>query len=132
MLERFRLAPLLALLLMTACAAAPPAGDYEGALFVDVRTPEEYAAGHVDGALLIPVDELEDRLAELAAHRDERVVLYCRTGRRSGIALDILQRYGFTAAENAGAFTRLASLGLPTATGLPGRAVDPESGAARQ
>jgi rhodanese-related sulfurtransferase len=93
------------------------ADDYRGALFVDVRTPEEFAAGHVEGALLIPVDELEARIGELDEYRDQRVVLYCRTGRRSGIALDILNRQGFTAAENAGAFTRLRDLGLPTRTG---------------
>jgi phage shock protein E len=124
----FGLLPLL-LVLTAGCAGSAGAADYEDALFVDVRTPDEYAAGHVAGARLIPVDEFEARLAELAPYRDQRVVLYCRTGRRSGIALDILQRHGFTAAENAGAFTRLAELGLPTETGLPtatGAGADPQ------
>lgn len=49
------------------------AGDV---VLVDVRPPEEYAAGHIDGALSIPIDELEGRLAELPAGRD--VVAYCR------------------------------------------------------
>jgi len=100
-------------------AAAAPAGDYDNAVFLDVRTPDEFAEGHVEGALLIPVDELEARIGELDDLRDERIVLYCRTGRRSGIAMDLLQQHGFTQLENAGAFTRLRGIGLPTASGMP-------------
>ena len=55
------------------------------ALFVlDVRTPEEYAAGHVPGAVNIPHDQLASRLAEVP--KDTEVVLYCRSGRRAEIA----------------------------------------------
>lgn len=100
-------------------AAAADAAHYENAVFLDVRTPAEFGDGHVDGALLIPVDELEARIGELDALRDERIVLYCRTGRRSGIAMDLLRQHGFTQLENAGAFTRLQGLGLRTSTGAP-------------
>jgi len=65
-------------------------------LILDVRTPEEYAEGHIPGAINIPHDQLGSRHAEIAAHKDKDVVLYCRSGRRVGIAADILQAAGFS------------------------------------
>jgi rhodanese-related sulfurtransferase len=66
----------------------------DAALFVlDVRTPEEFAAGHVPGAVNVPHDQLANRLAEVP--RDKDVVVYCRSGRRSQIAADILATNGF-------------------------------------
>ena len=63
-------------------------------LYVDVRTPEEYAAGHVKGALLIPYDEMDERWEELSPYSDRQIALYCRSGRRSGIAEDVLREKG--------------------------------------
>lgn len=66
------------------------------ALFVlDVRTPEEYAAGHLPGAVNIPHDQLAARLGELSAARERDIVVYCRTGRRSAEALGVLDEAGF-------------------------------------
>jgi phage shock protein E len=66
------------------------------ALFVlDVRTPEEYAAGHLPGATNIPHDQLAARLGELSGARERDVVVYCRTGRRSAEALETLDKAGF-------------------------------------
>jgi phage shock protein E len=66
----------------------------DSALFVlDVRTPEEFAAGHVPGAVNVPHDQLPNRLADVP--RDKDVVVYCRSGRRSQIAADILTTNGF-------------------------------------
>ena len=62
---------------------------------VDVRTPEEFASGHVPGAINIPFDELPRRAAEIGPPATP-VVLYCRSGRRSGIAVDALQKAGFS------------------------------------
>jgi rhodanese-related sulfurtransferase len=62
---------------------------------LDVRTPEEFAAGHVPGARNIPVQELATRLAELDAARSDDIVVYCRTGRRAATALQTLQAKGF-------------------------------------
>src|SRR5512136_1446190 len=56
-----------------------------GARVVDVRTPEEYASGHVPGAINIPYDQLPRRAAEIGPPTT-KVVLYCRSGRRSGVA----------------------------------------------
>jgi phage shock protein E len=65
-------------------------------LIVDVRTPAEYAAGHVPGAVNIPYDQMDARADEIIAHKDKDVVLYCRSGRRSGIAANTLAAKGFT------------------------------------
>ena len=62
---------------------------------LDVRTPEEFAAGHVPGAINIPHTELAARIAELGDARDRDVVVYCRTGRRSELALGVLEQSGF-------------------------------------
>jgi phage shock protein E len=66
-----------------------------GAKVVDVRTPGEFASGHVPGAVNIPYDELPRRAAEIGPP-STKVVLYCRTGRRSGMAADALQKAGFS------------------------------------
>jgi phage shock protein E len=64
-------------------------------LFVlDVRTPQEYAEGHVPGAVNVPQDQLASRLAEVP--KDKDVVLYCKSGRRAAIAADVLAANGYT------------------------------------
>ena len=64
-------------------------------IILDVRTPEEFAQGHVPGAKNIPHDQLLNRIAELAAAKDKEIVLYCRSGRRSAMAADTLKANGF-------------------------------------
>jgi len=69
------------------------------ALFVlDVRTPDEYAAGYVPGAVNIPYDQLASRLAEVP--KDREVVVYCRSGRRAEIAGQVLAGQGYTKLEH--------------------------------
>lgn len=64
-------------------------------LFVlDARTPEEFAQGHVPGAINIPHDQVAMHLAEIP--KDKDVVLYCRTGHRAGLAADVLKANGYT------------------------------------
>ena len=65
-------------------------------LVLDVRTPAEYAAGHVPGAVNIPHAELGARIAELDGERERDIVVYCRTGVRAGQALEVLDKAGFT------------------------------------
>jgi rhodanese-related sulfurtransferase len=64
-------------------------------VLIDVRTPEEFAAGHIPGAVNIPYDVLPTRLHELEGHQGDEVVVYCRTGRRAGIAEQALTEAGF-------------------------------------
>ena len=64
-------------------------------LFVlDVRTPQEYAAGHVPGAVNVPYDQVASHLAEIP--KDKDVVIYCRSGRRTGLAAAVLEANGYT------------------------------------
>jgi molybdopterin/thiamine biosynthesis adenylyltransferase/rhodanese-related sulfurtransferase len=65
-----------------------------GVRLIDVREPYEWEAGHIEGAELIPMRELPSRLAELK--HDEEIILYCRTGARSGRALQFMRGAGFT------------------------------------
>jgi phage shock protein E len=64
-------------------------------VIVDVRTPAEFAQGHVPGAINIPVDQVANRLSELATAKDKDVVLYCRSGKRAGQAAEVLKSNGF-------------------------------------
>jgi len=66
-----------------------------GVVVVDVRTPSEFATGHVPGAKNIPYDEMEKRFSEVGPP-SAPVLLYCRSGRRSGIAAQVLKEKGFS------------------------------------
>ena len=61
---------------------------------IDVRTPGEYRAGHIPGAINIPLQEFEQRVAELSAYRDREVVLYCETGGRASYGARWLESLG--------------------------------------
>jgi rhodanese-related sulfurtransferase len=61
---------------------------------LDVRSPEEFKEGHVPGAVNVPYDQIATRLSEVP--KDKDVVLYCRSGRRAGIAAEVLQANGYT------------------------------------
>lgn len=108
----------LVLILIAGCAASggdPPAKVVDapaarklvadGVKVVDVRTPAEFAAGHLPGAVNIPYDELERRHAEVGPPAAP-VLLYCRSGRRSGIAAETLKRKGFTELYDLQAYDR--------------------------
>ena len=75
-----------------------------GEVFIlDVRTPEEYAAGHINGSTLlavqdIPAQELDNRLKEIP--KDRKILVYCRTGHRSTQASKILVENGFAEVYN--------------------------------
>ena len=77
----------------------------KGALLIDVRTPEEFAGGHVDGAVNIPVGDLGERLGELKGKEDTDIVVYCRSGARSATAKSLLESKGFKKVHNMGPVT---------------------------
>ncbi len=68
---------------------------HQGAVLLDVRTRAEFHAGHLPGAVNIPVDELHGRAHELRA-RSAAVVVYCRSGGRSATAASVLRGHGYT------------------------------------
>ncbi|MGI6091723.1 MAG: rhodanese-like domain-containing protein [Veillonellaceae bacterium] len=63
------------------------------ALIIDIRTPEEYQAGHIPGVPLIPLDQLEKRAGEVP--KDQKVLLICRSGNRSSQGTKLLRSKGF-------------------------------------
>ncbi len=65
-------------------------------LVLDVRRPDEHAAGHISGAVNIPHTEIDAWLGELAAHRDKHVIVCCWAGGRAGVAKEVLRNAGFT------------------------------------
>lgn len=80
-------------------------------VWIDVRTPEEYAAGHVAGAANMPVEEILEQIAHSDVAKDDTILLYCRSGRRSGIAQSALLKAGYEKAQNIGGFDDLAATG---------------------
>ncbi len=74
-----------------------------GAQLVDVRTPEEYAAGHLDGAVNLPLGDLPARAAPL---RGRALVVYCHTGLRAARAVQLLRKAGFPSVYDLGAMDR--------------------------
>ena len=75
--------------------------ENEQVILLDVRTDEEYVTGHIPKSINIPVQELEERLNELK-NKNEKILIYCKSGRRSVIACEILEAYGYTNLYNMG------------------------------
>lgn len=88
--------------------------DSEDVVVLDVRTPEEYAAGHIDGAVLVDfqADDFAERIDAL--DRDTTYVLYCRSGNRSAQARALMADLGFRdVTDVAGGFQAWQAAGLP-------------------
>ncbi|RMH61687.1 MAG: rhodanese-like domain-containing protein [Calditrichaeota bacterium] len=73
-------------------------------VLLDVRTPEEFDGplGHIDNAILIPVQELEKRVDELKPYKDKQIIVYCRSGNRSRFGTKILLNHGYKAVNMTG------------------------------
>ena len=76
-------------------------------IWIDVRTTEEFNAGHLEGAVHIPYEEIAARIGEVTTDKDATIHLYCRSGNRSGIAQQTLQSIGFNNAVNEGGYEYL-------------------------
>lgn len=102
---------LCTVLLFTACGTSPETGTYrkitqaeakslmdneKDYVILDVRTEEEFSAGHIPGALLIPDYELEQQAANELRDKGQLILVYCRTGRRSKNAAQLLISLGYT------------------------------------
>jgi len=99
--------------------SADAAGDIfdnqpEDLVVLDVRTPEEFDAGHLDGAIMIDFyeEDFAERISDL--DRDQPYLLYCRSGNRSGSTLELMQKLGFTdVADVDGGIGAWLDAGLP-------------------
>jgi phage shock protein E len=72
-------------------------------LIIDVRTEAEWTSGHLDGAILIPVDVIGEKIGAVAKDKSGKIYVYCRTGRRSQMAKETLEKLGYTDVVNLGA-----------------------------
>lgn len=81
---------------------------------LDVRTPNEFSEGHIEGATLVPVDALETNLAVLANVKEKRVIVYCASGNRSVAASRILVKHGFVPLNVRGGIGGWKNEGYPT------------------
>lgn len=71
-------------------------------VLIDVREDDEYASGHIAGALLIPYGEIEERAESELTDKDQTILVYCRSGRRSAIAAQTLTELGYTDVRDFG------------------------------
>lgn len=96
---------------------------HSNATMLDVREASEWQAGHVPGALHVPLGELESSLGTLP--RDQRLIVICRSGHRSAKATALLVRSGFDAVNLNGGIVAWASTGLPVENddAMPGTVV---------
>jgi phage shock protein E len=79
-------------------------------LVIDVRTEQEWKEGHLAGAVLIPHDRIEQGIVAVAPDKKSRMYLYCRTGRRTGLAFDVLKKIGYEDVVNLGAMENASNV----------------------
>lgn len=77
-------------------------------LLIDVRSPGEYAGGYLDGAVNLPLDQLQAGIGRVAPDLAAPIVLYCASGARSGMACMLLQQMGYRQVSNGGGIGVLA------------------------
>ena len=105
---------LLAVMLLTACGQAKEndqgavyvnitaeeakqiMDNEEGYIILDVRTQEEYNQGHISGVIVISHEEITEKAEEVLTDKDQLILVYCRSGRRSKIAAEALVELGYT------------------------------------
>ena len=106
--------PLLAVMMLTACGqdkendqgavyvnitaeeAKRIMDSEEGYIILDVRTQEEYDQGHIPGAIVISHEEIAEKAEDVLTDKDQLILIYCRSGRRSKIAAEALVELGYT------------------------------------
>ena len=113
-MKKFLILCLLAVMVLTACGQAKE-NDQEAVyvnitaeeakqimdseedyIILDVRTQEEYDQGHIPGAILIPDTEIKDKAEEVLTDKNQLILVYCRSGRRSKLAAEALVELGYT------------------------------------
>lgn len=118
--KSFYLAVLLAALLPTAAACEAAQENYlgyeqisgaeakalmdteAGYVIIDARTEEEFAEGHIPGAVLIPEYQISEKAEDMLPDKDTLILVYCRSGRRSKLAAEELVKLGYTSVKEFG------------------------------
>lgn len=81
---------------ITADEAKEIMDNESGYVILDVRTEEEFSEGHIPGAILIPDYEIESKATKTLKYKDQLILVYCRSGRRSKLAAEALVKLGYT------------------------------------
>ena len=84
------------------------ASENAAPLIIDTRTETEWNEGHLEGAVLIPYERIAQGITTAAPDKNTQIILYCRTGRRSGIALETLKNAGYSNLTNMGSIGNAA------------------------
>ncbi len=90
-----------------------------GALLIDVRTKEEFDAGHIEGAINIPYQETNALIKAIGTDKQRPVVVYCRSGKRAGKAKAELDKHGYTHIFNATGYEALKVTGAASTLIVP-------------
>jgi phage shock protein E len=100
---------LMVMFTMSACTQAEPdmAQWIEEGVIIDTRTIEEFNAGHIRDAQLIPYDQIRQGIKNVAPDKQTPVILYCRSGRRAGIAEKVLTDMGYENVINVGGLAEI-------------------------
>ena len=94
---------------VTACSASPGFEVTSDTVIIDVRTPEEFATGHLVGAINIDVNSPDFRDQVMALDKNGEYFVYCRSGNRSGQAIGQMTQMGFTDTTNGGSVQEASS-----------------------
>ncbi len=96
-----------------ACCVSATAFAADEALWVDVRSAEEFDAGHLPGAVNIAYTDIADEIGRYATDKNQPIRLYCRSGRRAGIAKQTLESLGYINVSNEGGHEALMESQVP-------------------
>ena len=95
----------------TGAAAAQQPARAQG-VWIDVRSPEEFNEGHLQGAINVPHEQIASQIARISPDKNAPVNLYCRSGRRAEAALQELKKLGYTNVTNHGGYQDLLNKGV--------------------
>ena len=85
-------------------------------IWIDVRTEAEYSEDHLSGAFNIPFDKIHDQISDITRKKNANINLYCRSGRRSGIAKKTLVALGYLSVTNSGSMAKIIEQGIKKST----------------
>ena len=86
---------ILTIIMIAGFAPTIFAKDAAKPIIIDVRTTQEYDKGHVEGALLIPYDQIGEKIGSVVKDKSKKIYLYCRSGRRTKIAKETIEKLGY-------------------------------------
>ncbi|MCF6147440.1 MAG: rhodanese-like domain-containing protein [Candidatus Kuenenia sp.] len=98
------------LICMMNCAIGGQTKDAKG-IWIDVRTAEEYKSGHIEGAINIPHGEIGREIESVTKDKGKTIHLYCKSGRRSGFAKEVLEKMGYINVINEGGYKDIKKRG---------------------